>query len=131
MELKRVVWNPGHARELIAALAGDPLASVAEFERWVSEETAVLFDVLDEGRRLGCVLIAADMANGHNQGVIVAGASENGITVKQLRAALKAVVERMHRFDSIRTHIRRPALVRLYRSLGFEQAEIVMRKSNG
>lgn len=59
--------------------------------------------------------------------VIVAGAGRNAlpvmayVTEKALQAGL-----------SVRTHIQRPGLVRMYQSLGYHQAEIVVRvKPNG
>lgn len=129
ISLQRVKWGAVHDAEILAAMHGDPLASLAEFRGWVSEGAAILWDFHSDGQRIGCALVTAVRLAGHNQAVIVAGHSQ--ATTAELRQAMRLLVEQLQGFDSIRTHIQRPGLARLWRRLGFEQTEIVMRRTNG
>ncbi|WP_028451233.1 hypothetical protein [Chitinilyticum aquatile] len=127
--LRRAGWSDQAAAETESALNGDPLASVAEFREWVEAGAAVLFEFHAGPVRIGSAMVTASRVNGHNQAVIVTGASR--ATPEQFRQAMRLLVEHLNGFDSIRTHIQRPGLKRLYEALGFEQTEIVMRRSNG
>ncbi|XZG68893.1 hypothetical protein ACTSKR_09525 [Chitinibacteraceae bacterium HSL-7] len=131
MRLEQVSWCESlHADELGGAMGGDPLASISEFAAWVDDGAARLYDVFtDNGVRRGSVLVTAEQANGHNQAVIVAGGGR--LTMPELRAVMADLIGMLSGFDSIRTHVQRPALARLWEGLGFTQAEIVMRRING
>ncbi|WP_155845392.1 hypothetical protein [Chitinilyticum aquatile] len=129
MSIHRVAWAAVHDDEIKSAMHGDPLASLDEFRHWVESRAAVLFDFHAAGRRIGCALVSAEQSNGHNQAVIIAGCSR--ATLPELRGAMRLLIEQLKGFDSIRTHVSRPGLVRLWGGLGFQQTEVVMRREHG
>ncbi|WP_375591977.1 hypothetical protein [Chitiniphilus eburneus] len=128
LNLRPATWTAAHADRFAAACGSDPLCTPAVFGAMAAGGCPLL-DVYDGERCIGCVLLALHHAD--REAVIVAGVGY--CTLAQLRGALRAVVGWCERagFVHLRTHVQRPALARVWAGLGFQQSEIVMRRSHG
>ncbi|AMC34235.1 hypothetical protein [Janthinobacterium sp. B9-8] len=94
----------------------------------VESGNAVLFEYAREnGEIAGCVLLRVEkFDDGLEEAVIVACGGK--LTLAELREAMRELIVLCEPFDSIRTHVTNPALARIWRGMGFVDAEIVLRK---
>jgi hypothetical protein len=124
VETALIDWNPEAERALKKANAskGDLQAWRAE----VDSGQAQLWQVA--GDSVGYLLTRVERyPNGEDELVLVAGAGTNCRPLISWAMKLAA----SHGIRSIRTHIKRPGLQRIYESLGWHLSERVMRFANG
>lgn len=50
------------------------------------------------------------------------------MSLPQLRAVMRVLLDQLDGFAEIRTHVRRPALLRVWQSVGLELSEYVLKK---
>lgn len=122
---QQVIWNPVAEKALKKARATK--ADLSNWKQEVSEGTAQLWQV--SGDSVGYLLTRVETyAGGEDEMVLVAGAGTNCRPLITWAMNLA----RSHGIRSIRTHITRPGLQRIYENLGWQLAERVMRiKTDG
>lgn len=117
--MRRMAWND-QAAQALAGAAGSP-EELAEVGKEVETGDAQLFQF--EGKPHGyLVLRLEETPTGRRELVLVLGA---GSGARELIALAKDWANQVGA-DSIRTHVSRPGLIRLYERQGFEQAHVVM-----
>jgi hypothetical protein len=105
-------------------------ASSSSYRNAVESGNAILFEAVFNYTVKGCVLIRIEQfENGNKEVVIVACGGK--LTLAELRETMRQLIFICRKFESIRTHVQRPALIRVWQNMGFKQDEVVMRLKNG
>lgn len=124
VQAQKVAWGPEASAALKRANA-----SKGDMQQWradVDAGTAQLWHIAGDAN--GYLLTRVETyANGEDELVLVAGAGTN---CRPLIAWAMKLAEQ-HGIRSIRTHIKRRGLQRIYESFGWELAERVMRFAHG
>lgn len=120
----QIAWGPLASKALARARA-----SKGDLEQWrqeVERGEAQLWRI--DGEAVGYLLTRVERYhNGEDELVLVAGAGTNCRPLIAWAMQLAAT----HGVRSIRTHITRPGLQRIYENLGWHLAERVMRFEHG
>lgn len=119
---EKVAWSQEAAEYL-----GKARATAADLEEWRNQEAsgeAQLWRFSGDFTSYLLTRVEEDSA-GRLEMVLVAGAGENARAV----IAWATDLARAHQISSIRTHINRPGLRRIYETAGWHLAEWVMRIS--
>lgn len=119
-----VKWSPDVARALKRANASK--GDLITWRREIDSGEAQLWHLAGDAQ--GYLMTRVERyANGEDELVLVAGAGCNARPA--ITWAMKLAAD--HGIRSIRTHIKRPGLQRIYENFGWELAERVMRFTNG
>ena len=115
-----IAWGPEAAAALGRASTSE--GDLIDWQQDVTEGTAQLWRI--GGESVGYLLTRVETyANDADELVLVAAAGVNGRPVIEWAMKLAA----NYGIESIRTHIKRPGLQRIYERLGWHCAERVMR----
>jgi hypothetical protein len=127
-------WNPTAEELLEDATGSNPSYTVAELKAEVESGRAHLFAVIDrqpdKDSLLGFVVMWIEAFGGGREMVLQAGAAllqKTESTLAYVQPAF-ARLAKENRCTSIRVHVERRALIRKFKSLGWDQAEVVMRR---
>lgn len=130
--LKAAPWTPMVERLMEGATGSDPSYTVAELRQEVEAGQVHLFAVVEGGQEggalLGYVCVWVDQFGGGSDLVIQAGVALQG----EAGALAKAMpvfrsMARENGCTAIRVHVEGSKRMKLFKSVGFEHAEHVMR----
>jgi len=127
-------WNRTAEELLEDATGSNPSYTVAELRAEVESGRAHLFSVIDRQSEqdvlLGFMVMWIEAFGGGREMVLQAGAAllqKTESTLKYIQPALERLA-RKNDCSSMRVHVERGALARKFKSLGWDQSEIVMRR---